>query len=34
MSGKKKRTFTEEFRHDAVSLMRKEGYTLKEASER
>jgi transposase len=34
MSTKKKRTYTEEFRRDAVSLIRKEGYTLKEASER
>lgn len=34
MSTRKKRTFSEEFRRDAVSLIEREGYTLKEASER
>ena len=34
MSTKKKRTFSQEFKQDAVSLIGKEGYTLKEASER
>ena len=34
MSTKKKRIFTDEFKQDAVALIVKEGYTLKEASER
>ena len=34
MSRKKKRTFTEEFRRDAVTLIHREGYTLKEAAAR
>ena len=34
MSTQKKRTFTEEFNRDAVSLIQREGYTLKDAASR
>ena len=34
MSSKRKRTFTEEFKRDAVTLIHREAYTLKEAASR
>ena len=34
MSSKRKRTFTEEFKRDAVPLIHREGYSLKEAASR
>lgn len=33
MSSKKRRTFTDEFKREAVQLLEEKGYSLKEASE-